>query len=368
MLHSNQNRRSTPRHTNLTAALLSAGTVTLALAPFLAVGSAAGASAAPTVLSQPQTGATDKVFAKHKKTGKVQAKNGVVNETGLTGVKYTDRSGENETLDATTVVQIQWGNVPTSFTDGETYAKRSEWENAVANFQTAAADTDTRGVVQTAARLRALECMMLWGASDPARFTDAIAEADRFLSDHGQDWKAPTVRGIKARATWLSGDPAGARDGYRALFDAGKDGGKGYSPLATAHAALQGARAALESSETSTARELFDRAASAFGAVDSSDASTMAAAKAGEEEARLATAESQLSKETSPAPSAASNQASRARRPLQARAQHASASVARSSGTARSRKRRSNSVGSQASTTRATTVAPRPFWHWGKPS
>lgn len=271
-----------------------------AVAPMFAVaGSIALASpsvAASAFAVTPQAGKGDRIFTRNKKTAKVQANVGVVNETSLSAVKFTERGDKNESVDATEVVLIQWGNVPSSFTDGETYAKRGEWEKAVSNFQTAATDSEAREPVQAAARVRAIESMLQWGAKDPARFTDAIAEADRFLSDHSSDWKVPAVRAMKARATWLSGDAAGARDGYRSLFEAGKDGAEGYAPLMVAEAAMSGARAALESPETSTARELFDSAASAFAAIDSNDPEIMARAAAGAEVARMAAAESLLAK------------------------------------------------------------------------
>lgn len=138
--------------------------------------------------------------------------------------------------------------------------------------------------------------MIQWGATEPARFADAIAEADRFLADHADDWSMPKVRALKARASWLSGDPAGARDGYKQLFEAGKAGVDGYAPIVVADAALSAAQAALFTTETSTARELFDQAASAYGAIDSVDAAVRARAKAGAEIASMAVAESHLAK------------------------------------------------------------------------
>lgn len=272
------------------------------ITPILAVSAGAalaGSAAAATVSAAvtPQATKADRIFSKNKKTGKVEADTGVVEEANLSGVKYVSRGDKNESVKADAVVQIQWGTVPTSFTDGETYAKRGEWEQAVASFQSAAADSDAREPVRAAARMRSLESMMQWGATDRARFADAIAEADRFMSDHSTDWQIPAVRALKARATWLSGDAAAARDGYRALYEAGKDGADGFSPLMVAEAALNGARAALESPETSTARELFDTAASAFAAIDSPDPEVMARAAGGAEVARLAAAESLLAKD-----------------------------------------------------------------------
>ncbi|QDV08237.1 hypothetical protein Poly30_37730 [Planctomycetes bacterium Poly30] len=286
------------------AASLAAATVLTpllgALTPILAV-TGAVALAAPSLASSlvtpvPQAGKADRIFTKNKKTAKVEANVGVVTAADLKGIKFTERGDKNQSADAIEVVLIQWGDVPDDFTDGETYAKRGEWEKAVSSFQAAAADDDAREVVRAAARVRAIESMIAWGAADPARFADAIAEATRFLSDHGENWKVPAVRAIKARATWLSGDAAAARDGYRSLFETGKDGADGYSPLMVAEAAMSGARAALVSPETSTARELFDSAASAFAAIDSNDPEVMARAAAGAEVARMAAAESLLAK------------------------------------------------------------------------
>ena len=279
---------------------LTLGSACVAIAPLftiVTVAAATTATAAATPAWAPIQGAQkDKIFSTDKKTGKVKATSGSVTEADMGGVKFEDRNGKSSTVDATAIVLIQWGAVPSSFSDAETYASRGEWESAVTNFQNAAADGDARACVQAAARLRSIESMIAWGASEPARFTDAIAEADRFLADHGTDWAMPKVRGLKARASWLGGDAAGARDGYKQLFEAGKVGGDGYAPIAVAEAALAAGQAALFSPETSTARELFDSAASAFEAIDSTDAGIRARAAAGAEVARMASAESLLAK------------------------------------------------------------------------
>lgn len=300
MLHSTSTRPQLLRQLSLRQFGLSTASVALAVAPLFALAGSVALVTSPTAMAAavvtPQASKTDRIFSKNKKTAKVEAATGVVTEAGLGGIKFTERGDKAVKVDADRMVQIQWGDVPNSFTDGETYAKRGEWESAVSNFQTAAGDSDARDVVKAAARVRSIESMMKWGATDPARFTDAIAESDRFMSDHSENWQVPAVRALKARASWLSGDAAGARDGYKALFDAGKSGTEGYTALATAEAALEGARAALSSTETSTARELFDSSASAFGAIDSNDPAVMARAKAGAEVARMAAAESQLAK------------------------------------------------------------------------
>ncbi len=282
----------------LNRATLSVGAAALGLAPIVA---AAGTTAAVTTVAATahpaaQVAQADKIFSIDKKTGKVKASSGVVTEADMGGIKFTDRADKSSNLKATAVVLIQWGGVPSSFSDAETYAARGEWESAVTNFQSAATDLDARPCVLAAARVRSIESMIEWGASDPARFADAISEADKFLADHGTDWAMPKVRSLKARASWLSGDAAAARDGYKGLFEAGKDGADGYSPIMVAEAALAAGEAALSSPETSTARELFDAAANAFSAIDSSDDGIRARATAGEEVARMASAKSLLAK------------------------------------------------------------------------
>lgn len=278
-----------------------AGAAATALALFFSAGtvltvSAEASAVASSFVAAPQAKAMDRVFAKNRKSGKIEANSGTIDEALMGGIKLTDRNDKTKAFDAVSVVQVQWGAVPAAFSDGDTYAKRADWENAVANYQNAASDSDARDAVKAAARVRAIEALIAWGATDAARFADAIAEADRYLADHGTDWQMPKVRALKARVTWLSGDANGARDGYKSLFEAGKAGEDGYDPLAVAEAGLSGAYAALMSSETSTARDLFDAAASAFGSVDSSDPAAMARARAGAEEASLAAAQSYLAK------------------------------------------------------------------------
>ena len=302
MLHPHSNGQAPGRQINrrIHSLALSLGSACVAIAPMIAVLSAAAATttaaAASPSWATAQTAASDKIFSTDKKSGKVKATAGAITEAGLGGIKFDDRGGKSSTLSATSIVLIEWGAVPSAYTDALTYAARGEWESAVTNFQSAAADSDARPSVQAAARLRSIESMIQWGSSEPARFSDAIAEADRFLADHATDWAMPKVRSLKARASWLSGDATAARDGYKQLFAAGKAGVDGYSPITVAEAALAAGRAALFTPETSTARELFDAAASAFDAIDATDAATRARASAGAEVARMASAESMLAK------------------------------------------------------------------------
>lgn len=255
------------------------------LAPLrrLALGLVAAAAAVTPALAQK----SDVVYRLNPRTGKTQALQGTVTSDGLDKLAITLRDGDEKSYDSLEVVQVVWGDVPQDFTDGNTYARRADWENAVKSYKAAADGSGTREPVKAAARLAAVEGMLAWGVAQPSRFSDAVAEADLFLSEFGASRHLPRVRSLKARAAWLSGDAAAARDGYRALFEAGKDGAAGYSPLDAADAALQAAHAAIAAGDTGTARELYTSAEGAFRAFQSEDPVQMLAAKEGAEVASL---------------------------------------------------------------------------------
>ena len=236
----------------------------------------------------------DQVFRINERTSKAQAITCTVNSDSLSKVAVTRRDGRELSIDSTAVVEIAWGEVPGTYSDGATYAGRGDWESAVKNFQEAAGDSDAREPVQAAARFRAVESLLSWGATDSARFADAVSECDRFLADHSENRRVPEIRAMKARASWLSGDAVAARDGYKALHDTGKGGADGYRALPTAEAALAGAHAALAAKDNVGARELFDLAAGAFGAIESENATIAAAAAAGAEVAALGEAMTQV--------------------------------------------------------------------------
>lgn len=246
-------------------------------------------------------GRADTIFRFNERTNKTVSVSCTIKTDGLEKVEFTRSGGKDASFDSAEVIQVVWGDVPTSFTDGQTYAKRGDWESAVQNFQAAAGDDDAREPVRAAARLRAIEAMIGWGSTDAARFADAVSEADRFLADHSDSRSLPQVRSLKARAAWLGGDAAAARDGYRALYEAGKAGTAGYSNLLTAHAAMQGGRAALAAGDGATGREMFDLASAAYGKVESEDAVIAATAAAGVEVANMGAAMAQLSNDATAA-------------------------------------------------------------------
>ena len=256
----------------------------LRLAPALA-GAAALLVAPALAQSKP-----DQVFRVNPRTNKTTSVTGTVTSDGLGKVEITRRDGRDVSFDSAEVIEIAWGSGSNDFTDGKTYASRGAWEEAVKSFQAAAGDSEVRDPLRAEARARAATSLMALAAADATRFGDVASECDRFLADFAEARQVPAMRALKARAMWLNGDAAGARDAFRALYETGKGGAAGYSPMVTADAALQGAYSALSAEDNVGARELFDLAAAAFAAVESEDNAVAAAAAAGAEVAGMGTA------------------------------------------------------------------------------
>ena len=240
----------------LAAMTLCAGTAT-ALEPF-----------APSTAAAPQDGLKpDKVLRRNPRTGALSTITGTVLENGLGGVKL-DRDGKESTYDASEIVAIEWGLVPSSFREGRVYASRGDHENALAFFRLTAVDMDARSVVKGEARLRAAQSLLAWGADDANRYTECVAEIVRYLSDNPQGRGVPKARWIKARASLLAGDTSSAAEGFQALYDAGViQSAQGYDRTFCMDAGLEAAHAFLagDSPDTGTARELFASLEVAFG-------------------------------------------------------------------------------------------------------
>jgi len=252
---------------------------------------APAAFAAAAMLSAPALAAPqakpDQVFRLNPRTNKASTVTGTVTEDGLDNVKVTRRDGREVSIKSGEVIQIAWGSGSTQFTDGGTYASRGAWEEAVKSYQEAAGDSAVREPLRAQARLQAATSLMALAAADMTRFGDVASECDRFLTDFPTSRQAPMVLALKSRAQWLNGDAAAARDGYRSIYDTGKGGADGYSPIATADAAMHAAYAAISAQDNVGARELFDLAAAAYGAIETENATVMAAAAAGAEVAGM---------------------------------------------------------------------------------
>ena len=237
--------------------------------------------AAP-ALAAPQA-KPDQIFRLNPRTNKATTVTGTVTADGLSKIEVTRRDGREVSINAAEVIEIAWGSGSSDFSDGGTYASRGAWEEAVKSYQQAAGDAEVREPLRAESRLRAATSLMALAATDSSRFGDVASECDRFLADFPSSRQVPRARSLKARAQWLNGDAAAARDGYRALYETGKSGTEGYSPMVTADAAMQAAYAALAADDSLGARELFDLAGAAFGAVESEKPSVVAVAAAGVE-------------------------------------------------------------------------------------
>ncbi|MEO0661604.1 MAG: hypothetical protein AAFZ87_08710, partial [Planctomycetota bacterium] len=227
------------------------------------------AAAALCGLSAPAVSQTsDTVYRYNPRTNRSQTLQGTVNQDTLGNVVLTERDGKERELDPTTVLQISWGDLPVELEEGRKLAKRGAYAEALERLREAAGDDSLRDGIRATARLEAIEALVAWGTSDVAQLAEATKEAERFLADFPESRLVPHVRGMKARAAWLGGDAAAARDGFKALYEAG-NGTAGYAPIVVAEAALAGAEAAVAAGDASGAAELFRSAEAAFGAVTS---------------------------------------------------------------------------------------------------
>jgi len=203
-------------------------------------------------------GRPDRVVRINPRNGKETTYRGSITENTLEGVTLT--SGEKEQkVKGDEIVQIVWGSVPPSFTDGENYLARRDYGNALARFQEAAADASARTVVQAAARRRATDALLAWGAVDPGQFANCVTECDRFLSDHAGNRDVPEVRWIKGRAQRLAGDTAGSAATFNALFNEGaaEPATQGYERSLCMRAGLEAADALVASGNGAEARPLY---------------------------------------------------------------------------------------------------------------
>lgn len=197
---------------------------------------------ATTALCAAQDARPDQVFRMRR--GDVTKVVGTVTENSLETVRL-DRKGKEASYGADEVVRIVWGAIPPSYQDGLTYLSRDDHENAVARFRIAATDASSREVVQADARLRAVEALITWGASDGNRYTEAVGEAQRFLTDHPSNREVPRAQWLKGRAQLLAGDAAGAATTFKALYEQGASDppASGYDRALCLEAGLAAAKA-----------------------------------------------------------------------------------------------------------------------------
>ncbi|MBL4769759.1 MAG: hypothetical protein JKY61_01105 [Planctomycetes bacterium] len=201
--------------------------------------------------------AMDKVTHYNARNERVVTEAGVIEANSLDGLTLKLADDATHKVTANAILRIVWGEVPASFKDGNTYWTRKDFGSSLTQFRLAASDNDTRPVVKAAARMHAIECLMKLGASDPARFQEAVDEANRYISDHANGHELPKATQAKARALWLTGKPMDAANLYNGLFEKGKAKAAGYPHMLSLNSGLQAAWAALDASDTGKARTFF---------------------------------------------------------------------------------------------------------------
>lgn len=204
-----------------------------------------------------QGAAVDTVYSISERTGKRQVVTGTVISDGLDEV-VVERGGKESKIDTVEVERIAWGGLSAAMREADVYFERGDFENAAAKYRLAT-DSETRDVVQAVARQRTGEALLRLGSTDPSKYTEAVAEFDRFISDHSKNRALPQVRWMKARAALLGGDATTAATEFGALYNegAGTTPTPGYDPLLCVRAGVAGAQAQLEAGDTLAARDMF---------------------------------------------------------------------------------------------------------------
>lgn len=203
-------------------------------------------------------GKPDRVYVKSKRDGSVSAVSGVVKRYELGKVTVAVAAKENN-YDALQIQSVEWGEAPPAFHDGHVYADRGVWGEAIKSYRVAASDASARDVVKAAAKHLLAHALLMGGAEDPTRFTEAASEAQAFLAAYATSVEVPQVRMLHARALWLAGKPAEAGAAFRAIHSElkGDTPTEGYDKLLCLQAGIQAGRALLDAKDTLGAREVF---------------------------------------------------------------------------------------------------------------
>ncbi|MCY3002360.1 MAG: hypothetical protein NTV21_11200 [Planctomycetota bacterium] len=118
------------------------------------------------------------------------------------------------------------------------YSDRGAWGDAIKSYRVAASDASARDVVKAAAKHLLAHALLMGGAEDPTRFTEAANEAQEFLASYATSLDVPQVRMLHARALWLAGKPAEAGAGPLAAGAAAEDANKPLLQAISDEAAL----------------------------------------------------------------------------------------------------------------------------------
>lgn len=181
---------------------------------------------------------------------------GTVTENSLANV-VVDTASSQRKLDALAIERVEFGEVPQSYADAQTYLARGDIENAAAKFTLAAGDAGARPVVRAHARLAAAQAWLKRGASDRSALDKAKQECEQFLSEFATNREVPEARLLLGRLQRLSGKAAEAAATYEGLYKEAASGTAGYPARISYQAGLRAAEAYLAAKEVPKARELY---------------------------------------------------------------------------------------------------------------
>lgn len=210
----------------------------------------------------------DQISVRARRGDSVSQVHGVVTKNELSDVVATV-DGKEEKYSSEFVLGVTFGDVPATYRDGVLFGDRGDHASAAANFKLAAGDSAARPVVAAAARLRAAESLLAWGATDATRFAEAAEQAERFVTDHGQNRELPRAQMVRARALLLADKPTDAAAAWREVYSklAGDSAAEGYRRSECFRAGLFAARALLAAGDTLGARELFGSLSGTLGPI-----------------------------------------------------------------------------------------------------
>jgi hypothetical protein len=203
-----------------------------------------------------QTSRPDQVFEQGRSG--VRPVSGEVVANRLDGVVISS-GGRERTIDAADVVRVQLNRVPASYREGSALLEQRQPVAAAEAFLRAAEDTSASEPARAAARHLAAASLLKGTAADLDTARRAVAEAERFLTEHPDSREVPEVRLLLGRAQWLAGDPAAGAATLESLFREANGGETrgGYSLETCYRAGLLGAQAALAAGDRAKGQELF---------------------------------------------------------------------------------------------------------------
>lgn len=198
------------------------------------------------------------------RNGNTRTASGMVSEDTIDGVAVESRS---TAIDAAKVVRVVFGQVPSAFRDGQSYAARNDFENALKQFRMAADDSEARQVVRAAARLEAGKMLLRsarFGGPESV-FAEAVTEFDRFIGDYPTSRLLPEARILGARARRLAGDTQAAAELGAAVFDQmATSEDDAYTPMMCFDAGIAAAEAYYAAGDKASGDALLERMTSAI--------------------------------------------------------------------------------------------------------